>query len=95
MSVKAIAVRGQPYFCASGKKTGVKDLLVDYLRFQVTYLTLKKDEVKGHIVQTLRKRASAWYLTFNRDVGLVWEKCKASANLPNDCGTSGGTRMHL
>ena len=30
MSVKAIAVRGQPYFCASGKKTGVKDLLVGY-----------------------------------------------------------------
>ena len=55
MSVKAIAVRGQPYFCASGKKTGVKEMLVDYLRFQVTYLTLKKDEVKGHIVQTLRK----------------------------------------
>ena len=30
MSVNAIAVRGQPYFCASGKKTEVKDLLVDY-----------------------------------------------------------------
>ena len=28
---------------------------VEYLRLQVTYLTLKKDEVKGHIVQTLRK----------------------------------------